>query len=78
MICGDAIEEMRKLKTASIDMVMEYFILTYTRRGATVLDFTTGSGTTGVACKRTGRNFIGIEINPDYVKMASDRIERGI
>lgn len=40
----------------------------------TVLDFTMGSGTTGVACKRLGRNFIGIEIDPDYFEIAKKRI----
>lgn len=42
----------------------------------TVLDPYMGSGTTGVACMRTGRNFIGIEIDPDYFQIACDRIER--
>ena len=42
--------------------------------GGTVLDPFTGSGTTGVAAKRLGRNFIGIEINPDYQQMAAARI----
>lgn len=42
--------------------------------GGTVLDPFTGSGTTGVAAKRLGRNFIGIEIDPDYQQMAAARI----
>lgn len=42
----------------------------------TVLDPYMGSGTTGVACMRTGRNFIGIEIDPDYYQIACDRIDR--
>ena len=41
--------------------LMEYLIKTYTNTGETVLDFTMGSGTTGVACANTGRKFIGIE-----------------
>lgn len=41
----------------------------------TILDFTMGSGTTGVACKNLGRNFIGIEINKDYFDIASKRIK---
>jgi site-specific DNA-methyltransferase (adenine-specific) len=45
------------------------------REGGTVLDPFMGSGTTGVACQRIGRNFIGIEIDPDYFAIARDRIE---
>lgn len=54
--------------------LMEYMIRTYTNKGETVLDNCMGSGTTGVACRNTGRNFIGIERDPDYFKIASDRI----
>lgn len=54
--------------------LMEYLIRTYTNGGETVLDNCMGSGTTGVACKNTGRNFIGIERDPDYFKIASERI----
>lgn len=54
--------------------LMEYLIRTYTNEGETVLDNCMGSGTTGVACKNTGRNFIGIERDPEYFKIASDRI----
>ena len=53
---------------------MEYMIRTYTNEGETVLDFTMGSGTTGVACVNTGRNFIGIERDEGYFKIAQDRI----
>lgn len=42
-----------------------------------VLDFTMGSGTTGVACKNLGRNFIGIELDENYFNIAKERIERG-
>ena len=55
--------------------LMEYLIKTYTREGDAVLDFTMGSGTTGVACVNTGRNFVGIELDEDYFNIASDRIE---
>lgn len=55
--------------------LMEYLIRTYTREGETVLDFTMGSGTTGVACVNTGRNFIGIEKEPKYFKIAQKRIQ---
>ena len=57
--------------------LMEYMIKTYTNEGETVLDFTMGSGTTGVAAKQTGRNFIGIEMDEKYFKIASDRISNG-
>lgn len=53
----------------------EYLILTYTNEGETVLDFTMGSGTTGVACVQTNRNFIGVEIEEKYFKIAKDRID---
>jgi site-specific DNA-methyltransferase (adenine-specific) len=52
----------------------EYLIRTYTNEGDTVLDITMGSGTTGVACVQTGRNFIGIEIDPTYFAIAERRI----
>ena len=54
--------------------LMEYLIRTYTDEGETVLDFTMGSGTTGVACLNTGRRFIGIERDEKYFQIAQDRI----
>ena len=54
--------------------LMEYFIKTYSNDGESVLDFTMGSGTTGVACKNLNRNFIGIELDPTYFKIAEKRI----
>ena len=56
--------------------LMEYLIRTYTNGGEAVLDFCMGSGTTGVAAKNLGRNFIGIEMDADYFAIASDRISR--
>ena len=53
--------------------LMEYLIKTYTDEGETVMDNCMGSGTTGVACKNTGRNFIGIERDPEYFRIASER-----
>lgn len=50
--------------------LMEYLIRTYTREGETVLDNCMGSGTTGVACVNTGRDFIGIERETEYFKIA--------
>ena len=55
-------------------MLLEYLISTYTSTGETVLDFTMGSGTTGVACANLGRKFIGIEINEDYFNISVERI----
>lgn len=54
--------------------LMEYLIKTYTNEGETVLDFTMGSGTTGVAAANTGRKFIGIELDRDYYHIARKRI----
>ncbi len=54
--------------------LMEYLIRTYTNEGETVLDFTMGSGTTGVACVKTKRDFIGIELDEGYFKIAEQRI----
>ena len=56
--------------------LMEYLIKTYTNEGDTVLDFTMGSGTTGVACKKLNRNFIGIELDDKYFEIAKNRIEQ--
>lgn len=46
----------------------------FSNEGDTILDFTMGSGTTGVACVELNRNFIGIELNPDYFKIAKQRV----
>ena len=54
--------------------LMEYLIRTYTNEGDTVLDNCMGSGTTGVACINTNRNFIGMELDENYFKIASKRI----
>ena len=55
--------------------LLEYLIKTYTNEGETVLDFTMGSGSTGVACVNTNRNFIGIELDEKYFEIAKKRIE---
>ena len=54
--------------------LLEYFIKTYTNPNDTVLDFTMGSGSTGVACQNLNRNFIGIELEEEYFKIANERI----
>ena len=56
--------------------LMEYLIRTYTDEGMTVLDNCMGSGTTGVAAVRTGRDFIGIEKDPGYYELAVERISK--
>ena len=56
--------------------LMEYLIKTYTLENETVLDFTMGSGTTGVACKNLNRNFIGIEMDENYFNISKERIEK--
>jgi site-specific DNA-methyltransferase (adenine-specific) len=55
--------------------LLEYLIKTYTNANDKVLDFTMGSGSTGVACKNTNRDFIGIELDKDYFDIAKERIE---
>jgi site-specific DNA-methyltransferase (adenine-specific) len=54
--------------------LMEYLVKTYTNQNDIVLDNCMGSGTTGVACKNLGRNFIGIEQDPNYFEVAKARI----
>ena len=54
--------------------LLEYLIKTYTNEDDLVLDFTMGSGSTGVACVNTNRNFIGIELDENYYKIAQERI----
>lgn len=55
--------------------LMEYLIKTYTNESETVLDFTMGSGSTGVACRNLGRDFIGIELDKTYFNIAKGRID---
>ena len=54
--------------------LMEYLVKTYTNENDTVLDFAMGSGTTGLACKNTNRNFIGIELEKETFKTAKKRL----
>lgn len=58
--------------------LLEYLIKTYTNEGDTVLDNCMGSGSTGVACVNTGRNFMGIELDEKYFDIAADRIREAI
>ncbi len=56
--------------------LLEYLIKTYSNEGESVLDFTMGSGSTGVACKNTNRKFIGIEKDENIFKIAKQRLEK--
>lgn len=54
--------------------LLEYLILTYSEKGELILDNCMGSGSTGVACKRLNRSFIGIELDEKYFELAKNRI----
>ena len=54
----------------------QYLIRTYTNKGETILDFTAGSGSFGVAAIREGRKFIGIELDKDYYKIMKERVTK--
>ena len=54
--------------------LMEHLVRLFTKEGDTVLDCFMGSGTTGVACKKSNRKFIGIELDENYYKIAKERI----
>lgn len=56
----------------------EYLIKTYTNEGETVLDNCMGSGSTGIACVNTNRNFIGFELDENYFTIAKNRIENAV
>lgn len=58
--------------------LLEDLIQTYSNEGDTVLDFTAGSGSTGVACVNTNRRFIGIELDEGYFNIAKKRIEESV
>ena len=58
--------------------LMEFLIKSFSMEGEAVLDFTMGSGSTGVACMNTNRKFIGIELDEDYFNIAKERIENAI
>ena len=61
--------------TQKPEELLEYLIKTYTNENETVLDNCMGSGSTGVACINTNRNFIGIEKDEKYFEIAKNRIE---
>ena len=55
--------------------LMTWLVESYSNEGDTILDFTMGSGTTGIACLKTNRNFIGIEKDDKYFDIAQNRIK---
>ena len=58
--------------------LLEYLVKTYTNPGETVLDNCMGAGSTGVACLNTGREFVGIELDPEYYQITKERIEQHV
>lgn len=75
-VFGSDKQKIRLHPTQKPVALMEYLIKTYTNEGETVLDFTMGSGTTGVACVNLNRNFIGIELDENYFNIAKERISK--
>ena len=64
----------RKHPTQKPVELLEYLIKTYSNENDVVLDFTMGSGSTGVACQNTNRDFIGIELDESYFEIAKKRL----
>lgn len=75
VLSGFKLEGKRLHETQKPESLCEYLIRTYSNRGEIVLDNCVGSGTTAEACIRTGRHFIGFELDPKYYKIAVDRVE---
>lgn len=82
---GDCLEVMKSIPDKSIDLILcdlpygitkcnEYFIKIYTNEEMLVLDNCMGSGSTGIACINTNRNFIGIELDKQYFDIAKERL----
>ena len=71
-------KEFVKHPTQKPVVLMEYLVKTYSNENETVLDFTMGSGSTGVACINTNRKFIGIELDENYFNIAKKRIENAV
>jgi len=77
-IKGDNKLDKNKHPTQKPVTLFEYLIKTYTNEGDLVLDNCAGSGTTGVACKKTGRNYILIEKEEKYCKIAQERLRQEV
>ena len=73
---GNDNQKEKKHPTQKPVALLEYLIKTYTNEEETVLDNCMGSGSTGVACVNTNRNFIGIELDEKYFNIAKERIEK--
>ena len=71
-------KEFRHHPTQKPQPLMEWCLQNYSKENDLVLDCFLGSGTTAVACKKLNRRFIGIEISPDYCKIAEDRLKQGV
>ena len=71
-------KEKREHPTQKPVALLEYLVKTYTNPGETVMDNCMGSGSTGVACVNTGREFIGIEMDKKYFDIARQRIETAV
>ena len=74
LVFSNASQKNRFHPTQKPVALLEYLIKTYTLEGETVLDFTAGSGSTGVAALNTNRRFIGIELDEGYFEIAKERI----
>lgn len=75
IVFSNAIQKGKVHPTQKPIPLLEYLIKTYTSEGEIVLDFTMGSGSTGVACMNINRKFIGIELDEKYFNIAKERIE---
>jgi site-specific DNA-methyltransferase (adenine-specific) len=73
---SNALQKNKSHPTQKPVPLFRYLIKTYTNEGELVLDNCIGSGTTAVACKQTNRNFIGIELNQEYVDIANKRLKQ--
>ena len=78
LFCGDCLEVMKGIPDGSVDLVLTdppYIEVSTKSEDSVVLDLFMGSGSTGVACIKTNRRFIGIEKDPKYFEIAKNRIE---
>jgi len=77
LVYSNANQNNRKHPTQKPVKLFEYLIKTYTNKGDLVLDNVAGSGTTGVACQNTGRNYILIEKEQKYIDVINERLKAG-
>ena len=74
-ICPEKSNKNRKHPAVFPEQLAKDHIISWSNEGDTVLDCFMGSGTTGIACVHTGRNFIGIELDEEYFQIAKERVE---